>query len=151
MRQGTVVIAAGGGGIPVTRRDGELSGVEAVVDKDLASATLARDVGADTLVILTDIEKVAVNFGTPEQRFIDHMTVMEAKKYLEAGQFPAGSMGPKIEAAIRFLSPRTETSLDKFVDAGTKPSRSQLRVIITSLKDAPEAAQGRTGTVITPD
>lgn len=151
MRQGTVVIAAGGGGIPVTRTDGELNGVEAVVDKDLASATLARDVGADTLVILTDIEKVAIDFGKPGQRFIDRMTVPEARKYQEEGQFPPGSMGPKIEAAIRFLSPRRERSLDSFVDTGTKPSRSQLKVIITSLKDAPEAARGRTGTVITPD
>jgi carbamate kinase len=151
MRQGTVVIAAGGGGIPVIRRDGELAGVEAVIDKDLASATLARDVGADTLIILTDIEKVAVGFRTPEQRFIDRMTVSEAKKFLGEGQFPAGSMGPKIEAAIRFLSPRKETSLDTFADAGTKPARSQLKVIITSLKGAPEAARGKTGTFITPD
>jgi carbamate kinase len=151
MRQGTVVIAAGGGGIPVIRRDGELSGVEAVIDKDLASATLARDVGADTLVILTDIEKVAVDFRTSAQRFIDRMTVSEARKYQDLGQFPAGSMGPKIEAALRFLSPRRETSLDKFADAGTKPSRSQLKVIITSLKGAGDAARGKTGTVITPD
>jgi carbamate kinase len=151
MRQGTVVIAAGGGGIPVIRRDGGLVGVEAVIDKDRASATLARDVGADALIILTDIEKVAIDFGTPRQRQLDRMTVTEAKKYLEEGQFPPGSMGPKIEAAIAFLSSRKETSLDSFAEAGTRPQRSQLKVIITSLGMATETAGGRTGTVIMPD
>jgi carbamate kinase len=151
MRQGTVVIAAGGGGIPVTRSGGELSGIEAVIDKDLASATLARDVGADTLIILTDIEKVALDFGKPGERQLDRLTVTEAKKHLAEGQFPPGSMGPKIEAAIRFLSPRAEASLDSFLEAGAKPPRSQLKVIITSLGGAPEAARGKTGTVVTPD
>jgi carbamate kinase len=151
MRQGTVVVAAGGGGIPVVRKDGGLAGVEAVVDKDLASATLARDVGADTLIILTDIEKVAVHFGTPEQRFLDRMTVSEARRFLREGHFPPGTMGPKIEAAIRFLSPRKEPALENFAEAGPGPARTQLKVIITSLKGAGDAALGRTGTVITPD
>jgi len=151
MRQGTVVVAAGGGGIPVIRRDGELVGTEAVIDKDRASATLARNVGADTLIILTDVEKVALDFRTPRQRFLDHLTVSEARRYLAEGQFPAGSMGPKMEAAITFLSPRKEASLDTFMEAGAKPGRSQLKVIITSLRMAAEAARGRTGTFITPD
>ncbi|MBM4247965.1 MAG: carbamate kinase [Euryarchaeota archaeon] len=151
MRQGTVVIAAGGGGIPVVRRDGRLAGVEAVVDKDLASATLARDVGADAMILLTDIEKVAINFRTPEERFLDRMTVEEAGRYLKAGHFPAGSMGPKIEAAIRFLAPRPEPTLDSFGAPGARFSRPQLKVIIASLNAAERAARGKTGTTITPD
>ena len=89
--------------------------------------------------------------STPVSSPSRRMTVSEARKYQDLGQFPAGSMGPKIEAALRFLSPRRETSLDKFAEAGTRPSRSQLKVIITSLKGAGDAARGKTGTVITPD
>lgn len=100
---GNVVICAGGGGIPVVRRNGRLAGVEAVIDKDLAAAVLGKVLGWKTLVLVTDVEKVALGFGTPTQRFLDRMTVAEAKKHLADGQFPAGSMGPKIEAAIQFL------------------------------------------------
>ena len=152
LEAGHCVIAGGGGGIPVIRdASGFLVGVEAVIDKDRASATLARNVGADTLIILTDIEKVAVDFRTPGQRFLDRMTVSEARGYLDGGQFAAGSMGPKIEAAITFLAPRMERSLDSFMEKGTKPGRSQLKVIITSLQSAAEVANGTTGTIITPD
>src|SRR5438876_7712607 len=98
-----VVIAAGGGGIPVVRgRDGQWRGVEAVIDKDYASALLAVELHADLYVILTGVPKVAIDYGKPTQRAIDRMTVEEAQRYNAEGQFPAGSMGPKIEAAIQF-------------------------------------------------
>jgi len=101
---GAIVIAVGGGGIPVVRSgDGTLRGVEAVIDKDRASSVLARELRADTLVILTEVEKVAVNFGKPDQRDLDVVTVREARAYLAQGEFAPGSMGPKIEAAIEFL------------------------------------------------
>ncbi|WP_448375247.1 carbamate kinase [Fervidobacterium sp.] len=99
-----IVIAAGGGGIPVVQENGTLKGVEAVIDKDRASALLAKEINADILIILTGVEKVAINFKKPDERQLDHLTIEEAKKYLSEGQFPAGSMGPKIEAAIDFVS-----------------------------------------------
>ena len=100
---GRVVIAAGGGGIPVVRRDGRLVGVEAVIDKDLAAALLARSIGWKHLVIATDVAQVALDFGKPTQKFLDRLTIKEAKQHLAAGQFPPGSMGPKVEAAVSFL------------------------------------------------
>lgn len=99
-----IVIAVGGGGIPVIRGDdGSLKGCAAVIDKDAASSLLARHLKADLFMISTGVDKVALDFGKPNQRFIDRMTVGEARRHLEEGQFPAGSMGPKIEAAIAFL------------------------------------------------
>ncbi len=129
-----VVIAAGGGGVPVyvDKKNGWLEGLDAVIDKDLASAVLGRDVGAQELMILTAVERVALNFGKPDQVFLDKMTVAEAKKYLAEKQFPAGSMGPKIQAAINFLESGGE------------------RVIITSIEKSVEAARGNAGTVILP-
>ncbi len=104
VHQGIVVIAAGGGGIPVIRRpDGRLEGVEAVIDKDLATALLAHAIGADLLLISTAVERIALNFGKPNHRDLDTMTVAEAKGYLSQGHFPPGSMGPKVLAAIRFV------------------------------------------------
>jgi carbamate kinase len=101
---GMVVIAAGGGGIPVRREpDGHLTGIDGVIDKDRASAVLGNGIGAADLLILTSVPCVSLDFGTPQQRDLDHLTVDEARQFLAAGQFPAGSMGPKIEAAIRFL------------------------------------------------
>ena len=101
---GAIVIAVGGGGIPVVRDgEGRLKGVEAVIDKDRASSVLARQIKADVLAILTEVEKVALSFGKPDQRDIDVMTVAEAKENLAKGEFPPGSMGPKIESAIEFL------------------------------------------------
>ena len=100
---GSVVICAGGGGVPVVRREGRLAGVEAVIDKDLAAAVLAKVIGWKTLVIATDVERVALDFGKPGQRFLDKMTLAEARTHLAEGQFPEGSMGPKILAAIQFL------------------------------------------------
>ncbi|OGF55850.1 MAG: carbamate kinase [Candidatus Fraserbacteria bacterium RBG_16_55_9] len=125
-----VVIACGGGGVPVIREGGRLRGIEAVIDKDLASERLASALGAQALMILTDVERVALHFGTPEQINLERLSVEEAKRYLAAGEFPSGSMGPKIEAAIRFLGNGGE------------------RAIITSLDRAQEALAGQAGTQI---
>jgi len=129
---GGIVIACGGGGIPVVRRDGKLEGIAAVIDKDLASALLAKQLGAEVLLNLTDVANVALNYGTPEQVDLRRLSLVEAKRYLAEGHFPPGSMGPKVEAAIRFLE-----------DGGR-------RAIIASLGQAYRALQGLTGTEITP-
>ena len=132
--QGILMIVTGGGGIPVARlEDGRLRGVEAVVDKDLASAVLARDTHASELFILTGVEQVALGFGTPEERLIDSMTVSEARTFAAEGHFPAGSMGPKIDAACRFI------------ESGGR------RALITDISTLTEALDGKTGTWITPD
>ena len=104
LEAGHCVIAGGGGGIPVIRdASGYLVGVEAVIDKDRLSALLARQLGASTYVILTGVDKVALDFGRPTQRWVDRMTVSEASRHLAEGQFPPGSMGPKIESALAFI------------------------------------------------
>ena len=131
LRDGFVVIAAGGGGIPVIRRDGALEGVSAVIDKDFASAKLADLIGADTLVILTAVERVAVNFGKPDQRELSAMTVAEAEEYCAQGQFAPGSMLPKVQAAVKF--------------AESKAGRTAL---ITLLEKARDGIAGKTGTAI---
>jgi carbamate kinase len=101
---GIIVIASGGGGIPVVLdEDGHYRGVDAVIDKDLAGEKLTEVVGADVFLILTNVEKVKLNFGKPDEREIDRMTLAEAKRYLSEGHFLAGSMGPKVNACIRFL------------------------------------------------
>lgn len=129
---GVVVIAVGGGGIPVVRLpDGSLKGVEAVIDKDFASSLLASKLGIDLFLISTDVEKVALNYNKPNQADLDRLTVPEAKKYLAQGHFPPGSMGPKIEAALQFL------------EKGGK------EVIITSPECIGKALRGETGTRIT--
>lgn len=129
--QGYVVICAGGGGIPVFRMENNFyEGVDAVVDKDRAAAVLAKDIGAQYLFMLTEVDKVALNFGTPEQKDLDHLTIAEAKKYLAEGHFPPGSMGPKIEAAIQFL----ETG--------------GVRALISSVENVIEAVYEETGTWI---
>jgi len=133
VENGVVVIAAGGGGIPVCyNEDGTLQGIEGVIDKDRASAVLARDIQAELLLILTGVEKVFLDFGTLLQKELDKITLAEAKQYLAEGHFPAGSMGPKIEAAISFL------------ESGGK------EVIITSIDKAHEAVLGKAGTKIIP-
>ncbi|RKY90002.1 carbamate kinase [candidate division KSB1 bacterium] len=132
VKSGTIVIAAGGGGIPVyVEDDGRLEGLDGVIDKDRASAILARDIEADELIILTSVDYVALNYGKKNQIDLKKITVEEAKKYLKDGQFPPGSMGPKIEAAI------------SFIENGGK------KVIITSIEKAKEALKGNGGTVIT--
>ena len=128
---GTVVITVGGGGIPVVRREGRLVGVPAVIDKDFASAKLAELLDADLLVILTAVEKVAVNFGKPDQKGLDALTPAEAREYIAQGQFAPGSMLPKVEAAVQF--------------AESKPGRTAL---ITLLEKARDGIEGRTGTRI---
>jgi len=127
-----VVIVAGGGGIPVIRKNGELIGVEAVIDKDLAAAVMAKVVKEKLFVMLTDVAHVALNFGKVEQTNIGRMTVAEALDYMNQGHFPAGSMGPKVEAAIEFLSSGGE------------------RAIITSPDNFERALDGVAGTTITP-
>ncbi|PHI29312.1 carbamate kinase [Budvicia aquatica] len=105
LAQGCVVIACGGGGIPVIRHaDKQLSGVEAVIDKDLASALLAEQLGADLLLIPTGVEQVAVNFGQPDQRWLSNLTMDEAQALIDQNQFGAGSMLPKVEAIMRFIA-----------------------------------------------
>jgi len=129
---GLVVVACGGGGIPVFRTVGHhLRGAAAVIDKDFASCVLAEQLEADTLIILTAVEKVAVNFGRPDQRWLDALTLEEARRYLAEGQFAPGSMRPKVEAAVRF--------------AGSAPGRTAL---ITLLEKAHDGIAGRTGTRI---
>ena len=120
---GFVVVTVGGGGIPVVRNEaGDLEGVAAVIDKDLASEKLARDMDADALVILTAVEKVSINFKKPDQKDLDRMSAAEAKQYIKEGHFAPGSMLPKIEAALNFVESKPGriaiiTSLDKAVDA----------------------------------
>jgi carbamate kinase len=102
---GEVVIAGGGGGIPVIQTENNhLKGVSAVIDKDFVAALLAKEIDADSLIILTAVEKVAVNFGKPDVKWLDSLTVEEAKKYIEEGQFSPGSMLPKVQAALEFVS-----------------------------------------------
>ncbi|HNX03676.1 MAG TPA: carbamate kinase [Candidatus Cloacimonas sp.] len=120
--KGEIVIAVGGGGIPIYKEDdGSYEGVDAVIDKDFASSLLALEIKADLFVILTGVEKVSLNYGKENQRNLDKLTVEEAKRYYAEKQFPAGSMGPKIKAAIDFLerggSEVLITSIDKIVDA----------------------------------
>mgnify|MGYP000260094868 FL=1 len=130
---GFVVVTVGGGGIPVVRNEaGDLEGVAAVIDKDLASEKLARDMDADALVILTAVEKVSINFKKPDQKDLDRMSAAEAKQYIKEGHFAPGSMLPKIEAALNFVE-----------------SKSGRIAIITSLDKAVDAIEGRAGTTIT--
>jgi carbamate kinase len=134
VQNGVIVIAAGGGGIPVyVENDGKFEGVDAVIDKDRASAILARDIGAELLLILTEVEKVALNFGTLLQIDLNKLTVEEAKKYLREGHFPPGSMGPKIEAAIQFLESGGKeviiTSIPKAYDS-VKKKNAGTRIVL---------------------
>jgi carbamate kinase len=130
---GYIVIACGGGGIPVLREaNGELQGLEAVIDKDFASSLLARDLRAEMFVVSTGVEKVAVDFGKPQQRWLDRIGLEEARRHFAAGQFPKGSMGPKIEAVIAFL------------EGGGS------RALITDPPNLGRALSGATGTHIVP-
>ena len=133
LKGGVIVIASGGGGIPVKlNEDGSYSGVEAVIDKDRAGFKLSQAVNADKFLILTDVEKACLNYNKPGQQELDKITLSEAERYLEQGHFLAGSMGPKIQAAIRFVK------------------WSGKEAIITSLNRAIEALEGKTGTHIVP-
>ena len=126
---GYVVITVGGGGIPVIRKDGKLYGTPAVIDKDFASAKLAELVKADALVILTAVDRVAINWGKPDQKSLDEMTVEEAEKYCGEGHFAPGSMLPKVKAAISF-------------------AKTGGNAIIASLENAGKAVKGESGTIV---
>jgi len=128
---GVIVIASGGGGIPVIEDDDQnYKGIEAVIDKDLAGERLAEVIDADIFLIITDVEKAKLNYGKPNEKDINEMNIKQAKRYLEEGHFLDGSMAPKVRACIRFLE-----------WGGSK-------AIITSLDKAVEALEGKTGTLI---
>ena len=130
---GDLVIACGGGGIPVVEHpDGSLSGVAAVIDKDFAAELLAEQVHADVLMILTEVERVAIRWGKPDQKDLNHLTLAEAARYVDEGHFGVGSMLPKVQAAMKFVR--------------AHPDR---KAIITSLDKALDALEGKTGTVVT--
>jgi len=126
-----VVITCGGGGIPVIEGANGLEGVPAVIDKDFAAERLAEEIGADMLMILTEVEKVAINFGKPEQKNLDNLTLAEANNYIEEGHFAPGSMLPKVQAAMKFVEAYPEK-----------------KAVITALDKALAALEGKTGTVI---
>ncbi len=133
VKHGVLVIASGGGGIPVTKAEnGEYHGIDAVIDKDRAGFKLSQAVNADKFVILTDVEKVYINFNKPDQKALDTISIVEAESYMDEGHFLAGSMGPKVQAAVRFA----------------KWSRKE--AVITSLDKAVDALAGKTGTHIVP-
>jgi carbamate kinase len=132
IKAGFIVICSGGGGVPVIEKDGELIGVEAVIDKDYAGSLLARSIGADLFLISTAVEKVALNYNKPNQQWLDHLTLDEAKKYLTEGHFHKGSMGPKIQASIWFIE------------------ASGKEALITNPENIERALRGETGTRITP-
>jgi carbamate kinase len=129
--EGCIVIASGGGGIPVIMKGREIVGVEAVIDKDLSACCLGIDINAQILLILTDVERVALHYNSPDQEWIDRMSLREAKRFLALGYFKEGSMKPKIEAGIRFLENGGERS------------------IIGSLRSASSSLTGTSGTTIT--
>jgi len=128
MQENFIVISCGGGGIPVIKEGHRFQGVEAVIDKDLASAKLGEQIGADILIIATDVEKVALNYGRVDYKYLDKVSTADAKDYLKQGQFPPGSMGPKIQAVINFLESGGE------------------QAIITSIEKIKEALDGKAGT-----
>ncbi|MGA2148764.1 MAG: carbamate kinase [Bryobacteraceae bacterium] len=132
LNAGVVVVACGGGGIPVAWEGDRLVGVEGVVDKDLASSLLARNLGADKLIIVTSVDRAAIRFGRPDRQWLDRVTVRQAREYLAAGEFPPGSMGPKIEAGI------------EFVECGGR------ECIITCSERVAQAVGGEAGTHIVP-
>jgi carbamate kinase len=130
VQAGTIVVACGGGGIPVAEANGALKGVDAVIDKDLTSSLLAVEIKAEVIMFLTTVGRVALNYGTPQQVELDRLSLDEAQQYLREGQFPPGSMGPKIEAAVEFIE------------------RGGKRAVVCRAEVVVEALAGRAGTVI---
>jgi len=130
IEMGFIVICCGGGGIPVVREGRAFAGVDAVIDKDLASAKLAEEVGVDIFVIATEVEGVALHYGKPGEKFLRTLKIHEAAQYLKQGQFPPGSMGPKVEAAAQFMEKRGK------------------RAVITSIEKIEQAVEGTAGTEI---
>jgi carbamate kinase len=137
---GHIPIACGGGGIPVIMKDGQYRGMGAVIDKDFTAAKLAESIGADMLIILTAVEKVAINFGKPNQKWLDTLTVAEAERYIAENHFAKGSMLPKVQAAINFVRSAPKGDADR---AAVSPS-----ALITLLAKAQDGIEGRTGTKI---
>ena len=127
-----IVICCGGGGIPVIREGRSFCGVDAVIDKDLASAKLAQEVGVDIFLMATDEKGVALNYGKPDQKFLQKLSVADAERYLQEGQFPQGSMGPKVEAAVQFIRNRGK------------------RAVIASIQEIEKAVDAKAGTEIIP-
>jgi carbamate kinase len=125
-----IVICCGGGGIPVVREGRAFYGVDAVIDKDLASAKLAEEVGVDIFIIATDVQGVALNYGNKDQKFLRSVTLEQAERYIKEGHFPSGSMKPKMEAAMQFVR------------------RSGKRAVITSLDNIEQAISGKSGTEV---
>lgn len=132
IKDNNIVVTVGGGGIPVIENDGCLEGVSAVIDKDFASSKLAESIDANYLIILTSVDKVAINYGKENEKWIDKLNVEETKQYIKEGHFAPGSMLPKVEAAINFAK-----------------SKEGRRALITSLEKAKDGMEGKTGTVIT--
>lgn len=130
VQAGKIVVACGGGGIPVAEENGALNGLDAVIDKDLASSLLAVEIKADVIMFLTTVERVALNYNTPQQVELERLSLDEARQYLREGQFPPGSMGPKIEAAVEFVE------------------RGGNRAVVCLPEFVVEALAGRVGTVI---
>ena len=128
IQENFIVISCGGGGVPVIKEGKRFQGVEAVIDKDLASAKLGEQVNADILIIATDVEKVALNYGRIDYKYLDRVSTTDAKEYMKQGHFPPGSMGPKIQAVINFLESGGE------------------QAIITSIEKITEALEGKSGT-----
>jgi len=128
IQENFIVISCGGGGVPVIQEGNRFQGVEAVIDKDLASAKLGEQVNADILIIATDVEKVALNYGRIDYKYLDRVSTADAKEYMKQGHFPPGSMGPKIQAVINFLESGGE------------------QAIITSIEKIKEALEGKSGT-----
>lgn len=132
IEMGFIVICCGGGGIPVIREGRTFCGVDAVIDKDLASARLAEEVGVDIFMIATDVKGALLNFGQPDERLLKDLSTREARRYLAEGQFAVGSMGPKIEAAVTYVE------------------KKKRRAVICSIEDIDAALKGRAGTQIHP-
>ncbi|MEO0098915.1 MAG: carbamate kinase [candidate division WOR-3 bacterium] len=132
LSDGKIVIATGGGGIPVVKKNGYYQGIAAVIDKDLATSLLASLIGAELFIISTAVDGVYLNYGKPKSRLLPILTIRDCQKYLKEGQFPEGSMGPKIKAAIKFLQ------------------KGGKEVIITSPEKIPQALKGKAGTKIVP-
>ena len=151
MAAGHIPIAAGGGGIPVAMRNGQYRGMSAVIDKDFSAAKLAELTAADMLIILTAVEKVAINFGKPDQKWLDTLTAAQAEKYIQEDQFAKGSMLPKVQAAIAFVNSSQDRAgvllrpdAPVRADAKTEPHSA----LITLLTKAREGIAGKTGTRI---
>jgi carbamate kinase len=136
---GHIPIAAGGGGIPVAVKDGQYRGMGAVIDKDFSAAKLAESIDADMLIILTAVEKVAINFGKPGQKWLDSLSITEAEKYIAENQFAKGSMLPKVEAAISFVGSQS---------GGVRQGGGEKSAMITLLSKARDGIEGKTGTRI---